>query len=83
MPAIIPDAGVAPCRGNNPAHRRVCRLSRASARRWFRETTMTARNWRLLAALLLLGVLTGCAAERQPSAMDWLESEYLKDPGRR
>ncbi|MGE5525132.1 MAG: hypothetical protein ACM3SS_15575 [Rhodospirillaceae bacterium] len=39
--------------------------------------------WRMLAALALLGVVTGCAVEKQPSAMEWLESEYLKDPGRR
>lgn len=44
---------------------------------------MIVGAWRILAACLLLGVLAGCAAEKQPSAMDWLESEYLKDPGRR
>lgn len=44
---------------------------------------MTVRVWKMLGALVLLGVLAGCAAEKQPSAMEWLESEYLKDPGRR
>jgi hypothetical protein len=47
------------------------------------EAIMVVLAWRILAACMLLGVLAGCAAEKQPSAMEWLESEYLKDPGRR
>jgi len=46
---------------------------------------MSSRCCRMLAALLLLAVATGCAGTvgKQQSAMEWLESEYLKDPGRR
>jgi hypothetical protein len=44
---------------------------------------MIVTAWRIVAAFMLLGMLGACAAEKQPSAMDWLETEYLKDPGRR
>ena len=39
--------------------------------------------WSRLIAAALAALCAGCAAQAQPSAMDWLESEYLKDPGRR
>lgn len=37
----------------------------------------------VLLAALLSTLTAGCAAGPQPSAMEWLESEYLKDPTRR
>jgi len=46
---------------------------------------MSTRCCKTLAVLLLLALMTGCAGTvgKQQSAMEWLESEYLKDPGRR
>ncbi len=45
----------------------------------------STRCCKMLAAVLLLAVVTGCAntVGRQQSAMEWLESENLKDPGQR
>jgi hypothetical protein len=68
---------------NKYAQQRVCAVVAHAARLWLEEEIMVVLAWRILAALMLLGVLAGCAAEKQPSAMEWLESEYLKDPGRR
>ncbi|HEY9447339.1 MAG TPA: hypothetical protein VIQ62_09730 [Burkholderiales bacterium] len=45
----------------------------------------STRCCKMLAALLLLAVMTGCAntVGKQQNAMEWLESEYLKNPGQR
>lgn len=51
----------------------VCRL--------VTEDTMIDPRTLLLA--VLVAILTGCAAGPQPSALEWLETEYLKDPTRR
>ncbi len=44
---------------------------------------MTVTLSRVLAAAVLAALCAGCATQQEPSAMEWLESEYLKDPGRR
>ena len=43
---------------------------------------MTTVLSRVLAALLV-ACCAGCAAQQASSAMEWLEQEYLQDPGRR
>lgn len=44
---------------------------------------MSLARVRAIAAAALAALFAGCAAQQPTNVMEWLENEYLMDPGRR